>query len=94
MVDAARRSGLRDIPEPVASGSSSLVRPSDGNIESTVPNGSEGARFIVDGTNSDGPPLLASDPSGPVQLVTWVDGAVATARLQEMLLDPATFDSE
>jgi hypothetical protein len=48
MVDAAREGGLRDIPDPLASTGPVLVRPSDGNIDSTVPNRSEGARFIID----------------------------------------------
>jgi hypothetical protein len=236
MVAAARQGGLRNIPDPVASEGSALERPSDGDIESTVPNGSEGARFIVetskrlalpfrplvvvtggkltdvadaylmdhtlpdrvvvvsslgsvttdggemgvpngemdtwadiivaqkfryvqvsafyvqaadvpssllpllpanaftawieskqpdvwgdvlvaadqvgvlavaipefvaavtmvvqDGTNSDGLPLLSSDPSGRVQLVTEVDGGVATAQFQQMLISSATFDLE
>ena len=48
MVDAARDGGLRDIPDPLASTGPELVRPSDGSIDSTVPNRSEGARFIID----------------------------------------------
>jgi hypothetical protein len=236
MVSAAREAGLRNIPDPVASEGPPLERPSGGNIESTVPNSSEGARFIVetsqqlaqpfrplvvvtggrltdvadaylmdstlpdrvvvvsalgsvtsdggemgvangeldtwadiivaqkfryvqvsafyeqmddvpssllpelpvnaftawleakqpdvwgdvlvaadqvgvlavavpefvsdvttvvqDGENSDGLPLLSGDPSGQIQLVTEVDGAVAAARFQEMLTSPATFDPE
>jgi hypothetical protein len=48
MVTAARDSGLRGIPDPLRSNGPALVQPSDGNIESTVPNRSEGAAFIVD----------------------------------------------
>ena len=48
MVAAARQGGLRNIPDPVTSESPPLVQPSDGNIDSTEPNNSEGARFIVD----------------------------------------------
>lgn len=48
MVEAARQSGLSGIPDPVASDSATLVRPADGNIDSTTPNGSEGAHFIID----------------------------------------------
>jgi len=51
MVDAAREGGLRDIPDPLASTGPVLVRPSDGSIESTVPNRSEGARFIIEASN-------------------------------------------
>jgi len=48
MVTAARQSGLSGIPDPLASDSTELVRPTDGQIESTVANGSEGAQFIID----------------------------------------------
>lgn len=48
MVDAARESGLQNIPDPVASNGPVLERPSDGEIDSTVPNRSEGAGFIID----------------------------------------------
>jgi len=48
MVTAARDSGLRGIPDPIASTGPSLVRPSDENIDSTVPNRSAGASFIVE----------------------------------------------
>jgi hypothetical protein len=48
MVEAARQAGLQNIPDPVPSDSAPLVRPSDGNIDSTVPNNSGGARFIVE----------------------------------------------
>jgi hypothetical protein len=48
MVAAARASGMRGVPDPIASISQPLERPADGNIDATVPNRSEGARFIVD----------------------------------------------
>jgi len=51
MVAAARESGLQDIPDPLASTGPVLVRPSDGDIDSTVPNRSEGASFIIDASN-------------------------------------------
>ena len=47
LVAAARTSGLRNIPDPKASPGSPLVRPSDGNLDSTAPNGSVGALEIV-----------------------------------------------
>ena len=47
LVTAARASGLRNIPDPIASVGRPLVRPSDGTIDSTVPNRSEGAHLIV-----------------------------------------------
>jgi len=45
---SARPSGLSGIPEPLASYSTLLVRPIDDNIDSTVANGSDGARFIIE----------------------------------------------
>jgi hypothetical protein len=48
MVEAARASGLRNIPDPTASAGDPLVRPADGKIESTTPNGSDGAKLILD----------------------------------------------
>ncbi len=48
MVAAAQQSGLQNIPDPMASTGPVLVSPSDGAIDSTVPNRSEGARFIID----------------------------------------------
>lgn len=47
IVTRARESGLANVPDPVRSASQVLRRPADGLIESTVPNDSEGARFIV-----------------------------------------------
>jgi len=48
LVAAARSSGLRNIPDPIASTGPPLVRPADGNIDATQPNRSEGALFIID----------------------------------------------
>jgi hypothetical protein len=48
LVSAARASGLRNIPDPITSVGSPLVRPASGQIEATTPNRSEGARLIVD----------------------------------------------
>jgi len=48
MVAAARDSGLKNVPDPIASTGPSLVRPDDGNIDSTTPNRSEGALLILD----------------------------------------------
>jgi hypothetical protein len=47
MVTAARQAGLKNIPDPVRSDGAPLVAPRDGIIDSTSPNGSDGARFIV-----------------------------------------------
>jgi hypothetical protein len=48
LVAAARASGMRNLPDPIASQGSPLARPSDGNIASTVPNRSAGALLIVE----------------------------------------------
>ncbi len=48
LVDAARDSGMPGIPDPVGSVSAPLVRPADGDIDSTATNDSAGARLIVD----------------------------------------------
>jgi hypothetical protein len=47
LVTAARASGLRNIPDPMASVATPLVRPANGVIEDTAPNRSEGAALIV-----------------------------------------------
>ena len=46
LVTAARKSGLRDIPDPIKSASTALVRPANDDIASTIPNNSDGALFI------------------------------------------------
>ncbi len=48
MVAAARASGLRNIPDPIASIGRPLARPASGEIDDTAPNRSEGARLIVE----------------------------------------------
>jgi hypothetical protein len=47
MVSAARQAGLANIPDPMRSESPPLITPRDGLIDSTIANGSAGARFIV-----------------------------------------------
>jgi hypothetical protein len=47
MVTVARQAGLQNIPDPIRSESPALAVPHDGLIDSTPPNGSAGARFIV-----------------------------------------------
>ncbi len=48
LVDAARASGLDNLPDPLASVESPLVAPASGQIDDTKPNRSEGALFIID----------------------------------------------
>lgn len=64
MVAAAREGGLRDVPDPVASVGPGLVRPSNDDIDSTEPNGSEGASFILEAAER------WSLPSRPLVVVT------------------------
>lgn len=64
MVAAARQSGLNGIPDPVASTNSALVRPADGDIDSTTPNRSEGAIFMIEAARR------LAQPFRPLVLVT------------------------
>ena len=48
LVMAARTSGLQNIPDVTPSSGAQLVRPADGQIDSTEPNRSAGAQLIVD----------------------------------------------
>ena len=47
MTAAASQSGMKNVPTPIPSNAPALVRPADGNIDSTQGNSSEGAYFIV-----------------------------------------------
>jgi hypothetical protein len=83
MADAARQSGLSGIPDPLASHGPVLVRPSDGRIESTAPNGSEGARFIVD---------ISKQRSLPFRPLVVVTGGRLTDVADAYLMDPTLPD--
>jgi hypothetical protein len=48
LISAARASGVKSLPDPIASVGSPLVVPDSGEIDDTQGNRSEGARFIVD----------------------------------------------
>jgi hypothetical protein len=48
MLNAARDSGMRHLPDATASVAPALTRPKSGAIEDTVPNRSEGARLILE----------------------------------------------
>ena len=78
MVDEARQGGLRNIPDPIASDGTPLVRPSSGDIEATVPNQSEGAQFILDAAGR------ISLPYRPLVVVT---GATLTDVADAYLMD-------
>ena len=51
LITAARASGLRGLPDPIASDGPPLVRPATGDIAATMPNDSAGARLIVDASS-------------------------------------------
>jgi hypothetical protein len=48
LIEAARASGLRNIPDVTPSAGEPLVRPADGEIDHTAPNRSDGAKLILD----------------------------------------------
>jgi hypothetical protein len=48
LIAAARASGLANLPDPITSIGAPLARPANGDIDTTTPNRSEGALFIVD----------------------------------------------
>jgi hypothetical protein len=83
MIDAARRSGLNNIPDPKASNGRNLVRPSDGKIDSTVPNNSDGAAFIGEKSKE------LSHPYRPLVVVT---GGRLTDVADAYLMDPTLAD--
>ena len=56
LVAAARGSGLKNLPDPIASIGAPLVMPATGNIDDTQPNRSEGALLIVDTAKTLGLP--------------------------------------
>jgi hypothetical protein len=84
MIAAARASGLKNIPEDAtASAGDPLVRPDDGKIESTTPNGSDGAKLILD---------LSARLSLPWRPVVVVTGSRLTEVADAYLLDPTVVD--
>jgi hypothetical protein len=78
LVASARASGLA-APTPLLSPSQPLMRPDDGEIESTTPNDSAGARFIVE-TSRD-----LYEPDQPIVVAT---GGRLTDVADAYLLDP------
>jgi hypothetical protein len=80
LIDAARASGLRNVPDLVGGVSEPLVSPADEDLDATMPNGSVGARFIVEAANSLG--------SSEVPLVV-INGGTLTDVADAYLLDPS-----
>lgn len=79
LVAAARASGLRGIPDPIASSGPPLAIPADGQIESTTPNRSEGAHLILDAS------ARLALPYRPLAVVT---GGRLTDVADAYLMDP------
>ena len=79
MVAAARTSGLRDIPDPIASTGPPLTMPASGRMEDTTPNRSEGAHLIIDTSTA------LSLPYRPLVVVT---GGRLTDVADAYLMDP------
>jgi hypothetical protein len=80
MVNAARSSGLSNIPDPIASIGPVLVRPANGDIDATEPNRSEGAHLILD---------LAGERSEPLRPVVLAVGTRLTEVADAYLMDPS-----
>jgi hypothetical protein len=83
LVTAARASGLKNIPDVTASASTPLVRPSDGRIESTMPNRAAGAQLIVEVSRR------LSQPWRPVAVLA---DTPLTDVADAYLLDPTVVD--
>jgi hypothetical protein len=83
MLWAARESGLEHLPEATASIAPALTRPASGTIEDTVPNGSEGARLILDAAAAHGTAVH------PLAIAT---GGALTDVADAYLLDPTVAD--
>src|SRR5262245_18132063 len=83
LVEAARASGLRYIPDPTPSVGPPLVRPTDGAIEKTTMNGSAGARAILAASHRLGLPYR------PLVILT---GGRLTDVADAYLIDPTVAD--
>lgn len=80
LVAAARRSGMRGLPDPTASIAPALVRPNSRRIEDTIPNRSEGARLLIE---------LARAHATAVHPLAIATGGALTDVADAYLLDPS-----
>jgi hypothetical protein len=84
MVQAARGSGMRNIPDPITSvDDPPLQPPADGGIDETAPNHTEGGQFIVDAAHR------LSQPLRPIVVAT---GGRLTEVADAYLIDPSIAD--
>jgi len=79
LVQAARDSGLRDIPDPISSSGPPLSQPASGRVGDTTPNRSEGAHLIIETS------MTLSQPYRPLVIVT---GGRLTDVADAYLMDP------
>ncbi|HEY8925158.1 MAG TPA: hypothetical protein VIU64_12310 [Polyangia bacterium] len=79
LMDAARSSGLTNLPPIISTTGKPLTRPSNGLIESTKPNNSEGAQAIVS---------LSRQLSQPFRPLVVVSGTSLTELADAYLVDP------
>jgi hypothetical protein len=80
LVSAARASGVKNLPDPIASVGSPLVMPASGEIDDTQANRSEGARFIVD---------VSKQLALPYRPIVIATGGALTDVADAYLVDPA-----
>lgn len=83
LLAAARDAGLSVLPTPIASDAEQLRRPDDGEPSATLPNASEGARYIVDTAARLG------TPERPLVVAT---GGRLTDVADAYLLDPTVVE--
>jgi hypothetical protein len=83
MIEAARSSGLRNIPDATASVSQPLVRPADGDIRATPANNSAGAHLILE---------LSARVSLPWRPLVVVTGSRLTDVADAYLIDSTVAD--
>ena len=83
LVTAARDSGLHNLPGVTISAGPAMVRPANGQVDSTQPNGSAGARLIVE---------LSRQLSLPWRPVVVLGVAPLTNLADAYLLDPTVVD--
>lgn len=83
LVNAARASGLENIPDLTVSAGAPLASPGDGQIDSTIPNHSAGAQHIID---------LSRELSLPSRRVVVLVGTQLTDVADAYLVDPTVVD--
>ncbi|HVY37101.1 MAG TPA: hypothetical protein VHM31_04180 [Polyangia bacterium] len=83
LVNAARASGLKNIPDVTSSSGAPLTRPADGDILKTTPNNSAGAQLFINTS------LRLSAPGRPVVIAC---GTSLTDVADAYLVDPTVVD--